>query len=42
MQCSHPDGDNKKIYRLTSIEKSLENVSSLAIDIKSHESFFVR
>ena len=39
-QCLHADDDdNKKIYRLTSIEKTVENVRSLAIHIKSHENF---
>ena len=33
------DDDVKKIYRLTSIEKTVENVRSLAIHIKSHENF---
>ena len=38
VQCSQAaDDDNKKIYRLTSIEKTVENVRSLAIHIKSHE-----
>ena len=40
VQCSQAaDDDNKKIYRLTSIEKTVENVRSLAIHIKSHENF---
>ena len=40
VHCVHADDDdNKKIYRLTSIEKTVENVRLLAIHIKSHENF---
>ena len=40
VHCLHAnDDDNKKICRLTSMEKTVENVRSLAIHIKSHENF---
>ena len=40
VQCVHADDDdNKKIYRLTSTEKTAENDTSLAINIKRNENF---